>query len=151
MKTPEDKGTVSALFLLREKGSGRIEIDAGRFERETGLAGDAYAGPGDRQVPVYCDAGRKRLSEGPDDGLCFARFLETLRLGEIDTLELDTGDLLSSGEAVLEVTAVRKRCFPECPIVARGERCDLARSVRFCRVERDGELRTGAAVTLLRG
>ncbi len=151
MSSIKKNGTVSAIFLSHEKGSDRVELAEGLFLADHGLSGDAYSGPGERQVPLYCAAGRDRLAAGAGDGLCFARFLETLRVDGIDTMELETGDLLSGGTAVLEISPVRKRCFPECPIVGRGERCDLARSVRFCRVVKEGVLRPGQELTLTSG
>ncbi len=151
MSTIKKSGIVSALFLSLEKGSDRVETGEGLFLVDHGLSGDAYSGPGDRQVPLYCVEGRKRLAAGPGDGLCFARFLETLRVDGLDTGDLETGDKLDAGTAVLEISPVRKRCFPECPIVGRGERCDLASSVRFCRVVKEGVLRPGQELTLNSG
>jgi len=134
---------VETILICRERRGGRVPVAAGTFEVDHGLVGDAHAGPGDRQVPLFCVAGRGRLASGPPDGLCFVRFQETVRLDGLDTADLGTGDRLAGAEVVLEVSPEPKQCFPECAIVARGGRCALADGVRFARVVVGGALRVG--------
>jgi MOSC domain-containing protein YiiM len=144
------KAKLEAIFLLKRKGEPRLEIEEGYLKENWGLEGDAYAGPGDRQIPIYCSAGRERLSAF-NDGLCFSRFLETLRFSGLDTASLATGDRIEAGEASLEVSGARKKCFSECPIVQRGERCDLATAVRFCRVVTSGRINCGSPIEIEAG
>lgn len=145
----EDWVRVDTILICRERHGGRIPVTAGNFEVDHGLIGDAHAGPGDRQVPLFCVAGRARLAEGPSDGLCFARFQETVRLDGFDTAKLGTGDRLQGAEITLEVSPEPKRCFPECAIVARGGRCALADGVRFASVVVGGALRVGEPLAVV--
>lgn len=145
----DDRARVDTILIGRERGGGRTPVTAGNFEVDHGLIGDAHAGPGDRQVPLFCVAGRARLAAGPSDGLCFARFQETVRLDGFDTAELRTGDRLQGAEVTLEVSPEPKRCFPECAIVTRGARCALADGVRFARVVVGGALRVGEPLAVV--
>ncbi len=141
---------VDTILICRVRRGGRTPVPEGVFQVDHGLLGDAHAGPGDRQVPLFCVAGRARLADGPPDGLCFARFEETMRLAGIDTATLRSGDRLVGAEVSLEVTPEPKQCFPECAIVARGGRCALADGVRFARVTVGGALRVGEGVSVFR-
>lgn len=134
---------ITAILRLEQPKTERIPLSEADLQAGYGLLGDIKAGPGDRQVPICCESTWKRLARGPGDGLCFARFSETLRFAGLDTGKLESGDLLKIGTALLRVSPARKRCFPECPMVMRGERCDLSVSVRFCTVEESGTIRLG--------
>jgi cyclic pyranopterin monophosphate synthase len=140
------KGRVQAIFISRQKGLPRDKTRSGRFLEDHGLEGDIHAGPGKRQVPLYGSAGHERLAAGDSDGLCFRRFQETLCLDGIDTRLLKSGERLEAGGVVFEISEARKKCYPECPIIKRGRRCDLADSVRFCRVISGGILSVGDLV-----
>jgi len=44
------KGRIKEILIGREKGNPRESIKEGFFQRDFGLRGDIYGGPGDKQV-----------------------------------------------------------------------------------------------------
>lgn len=76
-------------------------------------------------------------------GLCTKRFNAELITGGIDYKALSPGSRLLIGSAVLEITAVGKRCFDECAIHQAGEICPIPSHCAFARVIYGGHICTG--------
>ncbi len=143
-------GRVEAIFVSREKKSTRIEIEEGMFRENYGLEGDAYSKSGtERQVPVLSLEGRSAVQNEVLDGLCFERFMETLRISGIPLHKTGTGTRFSIGRAVFEVVKDRKKCYPECDIVKSGRVCSLKTDVRFLKVIKSGVVRKGDPVEII--
>lgn len=85
------------------------------------------------------------------DGLCAQRFRADIAARGVDFSRLAEGDRLILGEAELEISGEKKRCFADCPLVKRGERCELPKMAAFARVTRAGEVRRGDSITFLKG
>ncbi|MCK5675109.1 MAG: hypothetical protein KAH95_17145, partial [Spirochaetales bacterium] len=74
-------GEVSSIYLCKVRKKPRIEIEEGKFLADFGLEGDAYSEHGiEKQVPIFFDDGRISLEDEAIPGLCFPRFLETIRI-----------------------------------------------------------------------
>ncbi len=137
---------VEKLYLSRKKKTKRVEIEEGLFIEDFGLEGDAYSRLGaDRQVTVLSSEGRSGVESDPLKGLCFERFVETVRISGIDMDLLSEGTVLRLGEAVFEVTRYRKKCYGECDIVKSGRTCSLVPGARFLKVIKTGIVRKGDA------
>lgn len=143
-------GEVSNIFLCTIKKQPRVEIDEGNFLKDFGLEGDAYSEAGtEKQVPVFFDEGRNSLEQESFPGLCFSRFLETIRIKGIKADSFRTDDIIQIGEAVFQVSKTRKKCYPECKIIQDNRHCALSRDVRFCKVLNTGKIRKGDNVSKL--
>lgn len=143
-------GEVSKIYLCKVKKQSRVEIDQGTFLANFGLEGDAYSEPGiEKQVPLFFDEGRISLEEEPFPGLCFSKFLETIRIRGIEADHLKTGSTVQIGEAVFEIGKIRKKCYPECSIIQDGRFCALSRDVRFCKVLQTGVIKKGDSANIL--
>lgn len=143
-------GEVTKIYLCKVKKEPRIEVEEGLFLENFGLEGDAYSETGvDKQVTVFFDESRDSLSDGPFSGLCFSRFLETIRIRGINADVFKTGTEIQVGEAILNVSKPRKKCYSECKIIQDGRHCALFRDVRFCRVLQTGTIRKGDSVSIL--
>ena len=141
---------VTKIFLCKVKKEPRIEVEAGKFLENFGLEGDAYSEKGvEKQVTVFFDEGRDALSDEPFPGLCFPRFLETIRIRGIKADDLKTGTEIKVGEVVLVVSKPRKKCYSECKIIQSGRHCALSGDVRFCKVIRTGIIRKGGSVKIV--
>lgn len=144
-------GVVTAVFLSIEKKKPRIEITEGIFLEDYGLEGDAYSSRGSkRQVAVLSEEGRIGVVNEKLDGLCFERFLETVRFSGIDMSKLKPGTRLRIGEAFFEVSKHRKKCYPECSIIKSGRVCSLVPEVRFLKVLKTGKVRKGDSVEIIK-
>jgi len=143
-------GEVSNIYLCEVKKQPRVEIDEGNFLKNFGLEGDAYSEVGtEKQVPVFFDEGRTSLEDEPFPGLCFSRFLETIRIKGMKADSFRTNDIVQIGEAVLQISKIRKKCYPECKIIQDNRHCALSRDVRFCKVLYSGKIRKGDKVSIL--
>lgn len=143
-------GEVSNIYLCKIKKEPRVEINEGNFLENFGLEGDAYSEPGvDKQVPVFFNEGRLSLEEESFPGLCFSRFLETIRIRGINPAFFKTGSIIKIGKAVLQVSKSRKKCYPECKIIQDTRHCALSRDVRFCKVLQTGIIRKGDSVSII--
>ena len=141
---------VTKIYLCRVKKEPRIEVEEALFLENFGLEGDAYSEEdASKQVTVFFNEGRDSISDEPFPGLCFPRFLETIRIRGIKADDFKTGTKIHVGGAVLIVSKPRKKCYPECKIIQDSRRCALSRDVRFCRVLKTGTIRAGSDVRII--
>ena len=143
-------GEVTKIYLCKVKKEPRVEVEEGMFLENFGLEGDAYSETGaSKQITVFFDEGRESLSKEPFPGLCFPRFLETIRISGIKADNLKTGIKIQAGEVILVVSKPRKKCYPECKIIQDGRHCSLSGDVRFCKVLQTGTIRKGDSVKII--
>ncbi len=144
-------GIVEKLFISREKKTKRVAIESGLFIKNYGLEGDAYSSPGARrQVTVLSSEGRAAVEKEDLEGLCFERFIETVRISGIEADTLKPGVLLKAGTALFEVTEYRKKCYPECSIIQTGRVCSLFTDARFLKVLTTGKVAVGDRVEIIK-
>lgn len=136
-------GIIKEIMIGREKGIPRESIEKGFFAIDFGLRGDLHGGPGDKQVVFFGVEGRNRLSESPEEGLCFKRFVSTLATEGIDLYELSVGTRLKVGDSIMEISRVGKKCYPECGLVKAKTPCVMSKEVVFARVVESGMVRVG--------
>ena len=143
-------GEVIKIYLCKVRKEPRIEVEEGKFLENFGLEGDAYSEKGaGKQVAVFFDEGRDSLSDEPFPGLCFPKFLETVRIRGIKADDFKTDINIEIGEAVFKVSKSRKKCYSECKIIQDGRHCALSRDVRFCKVIQTGTIRKGDSVKII--
>ncbi|MDA3940174.1 MAG: hypothetical protein PF693_12860, partial [Spirochaetia bacterium] len=143
-------GEVSNIYLCKIKKQPRVEISEGNFLADFGLEGDAYSEVGvDKQVPIFFDEGRMLMEKEAFPGLCFSRFLETIRIKGINASTFTTGTVVQIGSAEFIVNKVKKKCYPECKIIQDNRHCSLSRDVRFCKVIQTGIIRKGDSVSII--
>ena len=83
-------------------------------------------------------------------GLCFKRYRENILLGNVDFPELQPGDQIVFEEAVLEVAAYKKRCFPDiCEFAATGKTCKFSGTFCFAFVKKSGMIQRGEIFDIL--
>lgn len=137
--------SITDIRISIEKGVYK-SVAEGSLVAGRGLAGDAFAKPGERQLSLLMGEREKEIRAA--GGLCTARYNANLVTTGLDYAALQPGDRLRAGACLLEVAAVGKRCFPDdCPLRKRGETCALPVSAAFAKVLEGGALRAGDAVT----
>ena len=141
---------VSEIYICKVKKQPRIEIESGFFIENFGLEGDIYSKMGtEKQVTLFFDESRDLLEKEPYSGLCFSRFLETIRIGGMGAENLMAGTEIQIGDAVFIVSNKKKKCYPECRIIQDKRVCALSKDVRFCKVLRSGNISRGDNIKLL--
>ena len=138
------RGRVTGLYVARQRKAPREAVDQVEVIAGHGVSGDAYAGPGDRQLVFFEDTAREALERAEEAGLCYARFYENVRVSGLELGDLGEGGRLTLGEAEVEITAARKRCYAECTLTT--DDCLIRGHVAFARVVTGGRISVGDPV-----
>ncbi len=141
-------GKVAAINICDSKEMTPRSVFEGVLKENHGLVGDRHSTPGDKQLSLFSSEGRGKIETIEADGLCVRRFYENLTIKDLVVGKLSIGQELIIGEAILQITSIGKRCFPECNIVKRSESCSLKRGVVFAKVILGGTVRVGDQVFL---
>ncbi len=139
------RGTVVAVSVGARKGEKKIPVPAVTLVPDSGVAGDAHAGPGIRQVSLLAleSIGKMRekgLSVGPGD------FAENVTVEGMDLPALRVGQRLRVGRALVEITQIGKECHDRCAIYFQAGDCVMPREGVFARVLEGGTVRAGDPV-----
>ena len=142
-------GHVSAIFIKKERKSPRQEITEGEFKENYGLVGDVNSCEGPRQVCLLRKEDRDLVTADSRNGLCFGRFLETVQIEGIPLETLTKDNWFRIGDAILKVTVIGKKCWPDCEIIQSKSTCALPKAARFMGVLESGIIRVGDEVTAI--
>ena len=141
---------VSAVALSRVKGVPKDAVDSVLLVRESGVQGDAHAGPGPRQVSLLAWPSIRRMEQRFGSPLGFGRFGENVVV-DAPLDRVGVGDLIGLGrDAVLEVTAIGKECHRGCAIRLKTGDCIMPREGVFARVVASGPVTAGDPARFLR-
>ena len=143
------KGTVVSVNVSEKKGTAKTPTDRLMLLPGLGVAGDAHAAPGDRQVSLLMlesiEAARTgaecKLNEGVE--LVPGSYAENITTSGINLLALKLGDTLRAGAARLRVTKIGKECPRPCAIYYKLGSCIMPREGIFCEVLAGAEVRPG--------
>lgn len=138
------KGRVVSISIAPAKQGSRITMEGARLIAGFGLEGDAYGGPGPRQLVLFSREARLRVDLASRRGLCYSKFRENIGVEGLDPGSLSPGTLLAAGEAVLRISEAKKRCYPECTLPR--EECAISGHLAFCEVLRGGWVDIGGVL-----
>ncbi len=150
---------VAAVARSSVKGVPKDPVERARLVREWGVEGDAHAGPGPRQVSVLALGSIRAMEERFGAALGFGRFGENVVVDDALDREasggrwadqVEVGDLVGLGRAVVEVTALGKECHKGCAIRVKTGDCIMPREGVFGRVVAGGEVTAGDPVRVVR-
>ena len=152
-------GRIVSINVSDRKRVPKKPVDEAELVAGMGLAGDAHAAPGDRQVSLLMvesidrarDAAEKRKREGAAGGedpdaaiLVPGIYAENLTTGGIDLSALEIGDEVRVGAVVrLRVSKIGKECHTKCAIYNLVGDCVMPREGIFCEVLEGGSIRKG--------
>lgn len=142
-------GTVVAVCISPRKGTPKDPVRKALLAAGRGLAGDAHAGPGERQVSILAHGDIEDFKRRVPD-LAPGAFGENLVLDGLDLGALGPGSRLAVGDAELEITRLGKDCHHDCEIRRRAGDCIMPRRGLFAVVVRGGEVAAGDAAAVLR-
>lgn len=141
---------VEQLTSYSERGIEGKLLDEVTLIKDLGMLGDCHAIGGERQITLISKKAKDWMQSEETKGLCFSKFHENMMIEEIILETLPDAQRLKIGEAVLELSPVRKKCYPElCKLAQKGEECLLMQEVRFAQVISSGKIEVGMEVFVI--
>jgi MOSC domain-containing protein YiiM len=144
-----DQGKVVAVSVSDRKGVVKHNVAQAVLMVDHGLAGDAHAEGGHRQVSLLAkESIDKMVALGakvkPGD------FAENLTVEGLEVMYLPVGTRLKVGaEAILEVTQIGKTCHKGCAIREQVGDCVMPREGIFARVLKGGVVKPGDVIEVV--
>ncbi len=106
---------------------------------ETGVANDAHAGKGHRQVSLLAMESIDKFSKEAKRKINFGEFAENITTQGIELTKCAIFDRFKVGEAELELTQIGKKCHgAACAIFKEVGNCVMPKEGIFCRVLKSG-------------
>ena len=142
-------GRIHAVSVSDRKGVVKHNVDQARLLVDHGLAGDAHAEGGIRQVSLLAMASiDKMVAAGakvkPGD------FAENLTVAGLEVMSLPVGTRLKVGDTVeLEITQIGKTCHKGCAIREQVGDCVMPREGVFARVLKEGLVKPGDVIEVV--
>ncbi|MGB8990749.1 MAG: MOSC domain-containing protein [Desulfobaccales bacterium] len=137
------QGVIHAVSVSDRKGVVKHNVDQARLLVEHGLAGDAHAEGGIRQVSLLSLASiDKMVAAGAQ--VAPGDFAENLTVAGLEVMNLPVGTRLKVGDEVeLEITQIGKTCHKGCAIRELVGDCVMPREGVFARVLTAGVVKPG--------
>ena len=142
-------GTIDAICLSTQKGMRKTPLASAELVENSGLAGDAHAGPWHRQVSILASENTAAVRQAGLPELKAGDFAENLLISGLPLHELGLGSRIRMGaQAELSITQIGKTCHHPCIIQKQTGDCIMPRLGLFARVTRGGPIATGDAATV---
>ena len=134
--------TVVSVNTSTEKGTAKDPVASIRLQSGLGVAGDAHAGPGHRQVSLLAREDIELMkSRGTD--VTSGSFAENITTEGVDLTVLPVGTQLIIGDSILEISQIGKQCHAGCAIMKQTGDCVMPKRGVFATVVKEGEIRVG--------
>ena len=141
-------GKIVSLNISREKGVNKEPVESVEVKIDHGIVGDAHAGDWHRQISLLAEESIDFMrAKGLE--LTPGAFAENITTEGIDLAHLPIGTRMGSGEVVLEVTQIGKKCHQGCAIFKQVGDCIMPREGIFTKVIVPGTLRRGDSLDIL--
>lgn len=138
-----------AVCTSEKKGVQKEVQDSIELVVDHGIEGDAHAGKWHRQVSLLSYEKIEAFNEkgaNVDDGA----FGENIIVSGIDLSALPVGTILESGDIVLEVTQIGKKCHHHCAIYHAVGDCIMPREGIFTKVIKGGTMKKGDSIEIVK-
>ena len=134
---------VLSVNISEKKGTIKLPVDKISLS-VTGVKGDAHAGMWHRQVSLLGRESFEKMESSAGRKLQYGEFAENITTEGFLLYQMKPFDLLISGNIVLEVTQIGKKCHgTNCAIYKETGDCVMPKEGIFCRVIQGGELQEG--------
>jgi len=143
-------GLLHAICTSAHKGERKTPVHAIELIKNSGLSGDAHAGPWHRQVSLLAFENTEEVRRAGLPNLKAGDFAENILISGLPLHKLGLGSRLRLGStAELSITQIGKTCHHPCIIQKQTGDCIMPRLGLFARVTRSGPITTGDPVELL--
>ena len=141
--------SVVSVNISEKKGEQKHPVPEISLKLRHGIVGDAHAGDWHRQVSLLAEESIDTLRAALPD-LSPGAFAENITTEGIVLKDLSPGTRLRLGETEVEVTQIGKECHGECAIRKAAGTCVMPTEGIFAVVRREGVVRPGDAVEIIR-
>jgi MOSC domain-containing protein YiiM len=141
-------GKILAICLSVRRGMQKTAVKQAELVVDHGIAGDAHAGPGHRQVSLLASSSIEKINARGVDTF-HGIFAENIVTEGIELMVLPVGTILGVGEARLQVTQIGKQCHSRCAIYYQAGDCVMPREGIFARVLSGGTVSQGDTVEIV--
>ncbi len=139
---------IKSLNLSEKKGTIKVPVNAVEIT-ETGLKNDAHAGHWHRQVSLLGLESLKKAEEQNSRAFQFGDFGENITTEGLELHKTNILDRFVSGNVILEVTQIGKKCHKGCEIMKITGNCIMPIEGIFCRVIQTGKLQVNDELTYI--
>lgn len=137
---------IELFYKESESGKG-INVDKIFLQEGHGIIGDKHGGKMGRHLTIIKESTREKLSKIDLIGLCMNRFKANIIIcGDEDLLP---GDRLKIGDAVIEISDVKKKCYDTCLVHSNKLYCPL-KEVIFANVIQSGYLGIDSDIEIIK-
>jgi len=134
--------TVVSVNISDKKGVPKTPVDTIELVVGTGVAGDAHAGSGHREVSLLAFEDIEQM-QAKNPIVKIGDFAENITTSGITLHTLPIGTKLTIGTSVLEVTQIGKECHSGCVIMQQVGDCIMPKRGIFARVLHGGTVQHG--------
>jgi MOSC domain-containing protein YiiM len=127
-----------ARIYIRTPDKSTVSLQKALLVKDAGIQGDKNARGGDRQLSLLPLKVREDIEKGIVTGLCLPRFTENITY--TGDSQLKEGERYLIGEAVIEISGTRKRCFSECENIIKNKPCILVKTVSYAKIILSGNV-----------
>ena len=147
--SPPAEGVVISVNTSLSKGEKKKPVASAELEEGRGIAGDAHAGPGARQVSMLAEDAIERMHAAGAD-VVSGSFAENLTVSGIAPTDLPLGTRIAIGPtSVLVITQHGKVCHDHCDVFRQVGMCVMPQEGVFAAVEQAGTVRPGDAIRII--
>jgi MOSC domain-containing protein YiiM len=136
---------VVAVCISEKKGERKTPVSSVAARENHGIAGDAHAGGGHRQVSLLAEESIEKMRV-LGLNVTAGDFAENITTRGIALVSLPVGSRIRVGESLLEVTQIGKECHTRCAIFYQAGDCVMPKEGIFARVITGGTIRPGDEV-----
>jgi len=140
---------IVSIAVSKKKGTVKKAVEMAELVVNSGLRGDAHAGPWHRQVSfLAAESIEKAHDRGLDVG--FGDFAENIATKGINWLQVPIGTRVKLGDsALVEITQIGKECHTRCAIYYKAGDCIMPKEGLFGKVLQGGSIRVGDTIQIV--
>ncbi len=121
-----------ARINIRTTDGETLGLKEAMLVKDKGIEGDKNAKGGERQLSLLPLKVREDIEKEEITGLCIPRFTENIT--HTDDARFKEGERYTLGEAVIEISGIRKKCFSQCENIIKNKSCTLVKSVTYAKI-----------------
>ncbi|MCR3956960.1 MAG: hypothetical protein NUK57_11745 [Gudongella sp.] len=133
-----------ARLSIRTEDKRTRSLEKALLVKERGIKGDKNARGGDRQLSLLPLKVREDIEKEIVTGLCLPRFTENITY--TGDAPLKEGERYIIGEAVIEISGTRKKCFSQCENIIKNKPCTLVKTVSYAKIISTGYAEINAEI-----